>query len=220
MLGQAITLKPFFDRVEVEKAGNLGKDSLVKIQKIIASNGLNDTIDASTTVAPSTGITANLGTGTLTVNGSGSLFPLKFNVSNFENVIGTNFNDGITGDNGNNQLVGNAGKDTLTGGAGNDILNGGAGNDILNGGDGNDTLIGGDGADKFVFTNPKEGIDIIQDFSQGDLIQIPKARFGAKDSSQFNYNVSSGNLSFLGNVFAKLQNAPNFTVDFDIQLLK
>jgi len=54
LLGQAITLKPFG---VVEKAGNLGTDSLVKMQKIIASNLPDDTIDASTTPAPSTGIT-------------------------------------------------------------------------------------------------------------------------------------------------------------------
>ena len=212
LLEQAITLKPFG---VVEKAGNFGTDSLVKIQKIIASNGLNDTINASTTPAPSTGITANLGTGTLTVKGSGSSLPLKFNVSNFENVIGTNFDDTITGDKGNNRLIGNTGKDTLTGGAGNDFLDGGDGNDSLTGGVGNDTLIGGLGADKFVFTDPTEGIDIIKDFSfaEGDKIQISLRKFAATPLKatlgQFNYDSLSGNLSFLGNVLVTLENKPS-----------
>ena len=212
LLEQAITLKPFG---VVEKAGNLGKDSLVKIQKIIASNLPNDTIDASTTPAPSTGITANLATGTLTVKGTGPILPLKFNVSNFENVIGTNFDDTITGDKGNNRLIGNTGKDTLTGGAGNDFLDGGDGNDSLTGGVGNDTLIGGLGADKFVFTNPTESIDIIKDFSfaEGDKIQISLRKFAAtplkETLGQFNYDSLSGNLLFLGNVLVTLENKPS-----------
>jgi len=149
------------------------------------------------------------------VKGTGPILPLKFNVSNFENVIGTNFDDGITGDNGNNRLIGNAGKDTLTGGAGNDFLEGGDGNDSLTGGIGNDTLIGGLGADKFVFTNPTEGIDIIKDFSfaEGDKIQFSLRKFAATPLKatlgQFNYDSLSGNLSFLGNVLVTLENKPS-----------
>ena len=220
LLGQAITLKPFG---VVEKAGKFGTDSLVKIQKIIASNLPDDTIDASTTPAPSTGITANLATGTLTVKGSGSPLPLKFNVSNFENVIGTNFDDTITGDSGNNRLIGNTGKDTLTGGAGNDFLEGGDGNDSLTGGGGNDSLIGGLGADKFVFTSLAQGgIDVIQDFSiaEGDKVQINAARFSATPLNQFNYNSLSGNLSLGGSVFVTLENKPSdFTIGLGIQFI-
>jgi len=152
---KGITLKPFG---VVEKDRFFGTDSLVNIQKIIASNGLNDTIDASTTVAPSTGITVNLATNSLTVKGSGSSLPLNFQVSNFENVIGTKFDDTITGDIISNLLVGGAGNDTIIGGGkdtiiriqDNDTIDGGAGNDIIDGGADNDSLIGGDGDDTFI----------------------------------------------------------------------
>ena len=42
------------------------------------------------------------------------------NLSNFENVIGSNFNDTLIGSSGNNTLTGAGGKDTLTGGLGSD----------------------------------------------------------------------------------------------------
>ena len=145
-LGQAITLKPFG---VVEKAGGFGTDSLISIQRIIASNLLNDTIDSSTTVSPSTGITADLVRNTLTVKGSGSPFPLNLQVFNFENVIGTSFSDTLTGNSANNQLIGNGGDDTINGGDGSDVIEGGAGSDFLNGGSGNDSLTGGDGSDIF-----------------------------------------------------------------------
>jgi Ca2+-binding RTX toxin-like protein len=78
---------------------------------------------------------------------------------NFENVIGSAFNDSISGNAKANTLVGGAGNDTLRGNAGNDILNGGEGTDLgdfggasagvtvnlvtgkASGGDGSDTLI-------------------------------------------------------------------------------
>ncbi len=109
-----------------------------------------------------------------------------------ENAIGGGGNDKIFGNTGNNQLVGNAGKDTinglagqdqLLGGGGGDTMNGGFGNDTLTGGggidtiignDGNDRIIGGAGADKvsggagndvFFFASPKDGGDLISDFS-------------------------------------------------------
>ncbi|HEV2564237.1 MAG TPA: calcium-binding protein [Microvirga sp.] len=54
--------------------------------------------------------------------------------SNFENVIGSRFNDTIVGSRGANRLEGGAGDDTLTDVAGNgaDTLIGGAGNDTYN----------------------------------------------------------------------------------------
>lgn len=50
-------------------------------------------------------------------------------LSNFENLLGSDYNDTLTGDGGNN------------------VLNGGAGDDLLVGGAGADTLIGGNGTD-------------------------------------------------------------------------
>jgi Ca2+-binding RTX toxin-like protein len=54
---------------------------------------------------------------------------LTFNVSQFENVIGSGFADTITGNAASNSLSGGAGNDTISGGAGDDIINGEAGTD-------------------------------------------------------------------------------------------
>ncbi len=61
-------------------------------------------------------------------------------VSNFKNMVGSDFDD---------HLVGNNFSNLIEGGDGKDLLEGGAGNDTLRGGDGDDTLIGGTGADAF-----------------------------------------------------------------------
>ncbi|MEP3890881.1 MAG: hypothetical protein ABJN69_10460, partial [Hellea sp.] len=68
-------------------------------------------------------------------------------LSNFENLIGSNFNDIITGDAEDNTLSGASGNDTLNGSNGDDVLNGGPGADTLIGGEGADLLDGGDGFD-------------------------------------------------------------------------
>ena len=70
-------------------------------------------------------------------------------LSNVENVIGTEFSDTLTGDGLANQLEGREGNDDLDGGAGNDILIGGSGQDALVAGSGNDTLKGDEGNDDF-----------------------------------------------------------------------
>ncbi|MDQ2091955.1 Hint domain-containing protein, partial [Marimonas arenosa] len=51
-------------------------------------------------------------------------------VSNFENVIGSDYNDSIVGDGNDNLLSGGAGDDTLIGSTGSDTLEGGAGTDV------------------------------------------------------------------------------------------
>ena len=103
--------------------GSLGTDTLVKVETIVGSNLLGDTVDHSgASVAPATGTITNLTTGAVTVNGTTSPLPLSFTVSQFENVIGSGFNDSITGDAGNNLLAGGSGNDTLNGGAGNDRI--------------------------------------------------------------------------------------------------
>ena len=236
-LKQGITMKPFG---EVDKGG-LGKDTMHDIKKIVASNTANDTINASTSSA---GIVANLTTKTLTIPAAG----LAFAVVQFENVFGSNLkNDSITGDDfanslngngGNDYLVGNGGNDSLNGGADNDYLDGGIGNDSLNGGTGNDyllgnsgndtllgsrgndNLVGGAGADKFVFTNFFGDTSIIQDFTiaQRDKIQISLIGFGATSVSQFTY--SAGNLSFKGDTFVTLLNAPsNFNISSSVNFV-
>ena len=94
----------------------------------------------------------------------------KGKASNFENIVGSQYNDTITGDSSVNILIGSAGNDTITGGSGNDTIYGEASssgtyanhkahrwsdytlgskdtNDILNGGDGDDTIYGDLGQD-------------------------------------------------------------------------
>ncbi len=77
---------------------------------------------------------------------------------NFENVVGTAFDDKIIGDNGANvlsgqngddKLVGRGGDDTIIGNKGNDEMFGGRGDDLLvwNNGDGSDLMDGGRGYD-------------------------------------------------------------------------
>jgi len=68
-------------------------------------------------------------------------------LSDFENVLGTDFNDILIGDSVDNFLIGGNGDDTLSGLAGDDILAGDSGVDTLRGGGGNDALEGGAGAD-------------------------------------------------------------------------
>jgi Ca2+-binding RTX toxin-like protein len=85
-------------------------------------------------------------------------------ISNFQNVIGSDFGDTITlsttdgtifagigndflqGGAGNDSILANAGDDGLLGGAGNDTLIGGAGSDTIDGGIGDDTIYGDDPA--------------------------------------------------------------------------
>ena len=54
--------------------------------------------------------------------------------TNFENVLGSAYDDELTGNDDANLLMGGAGDDELDGGAGNDTLEGGAGADELDGG--------------------------------------------------------------------------------------
>ena len=82
-------------------------------------------------------------------------------LTNFENLTGSAFNDGLFGDAGANILSGLAGDDVLSGGAGNDTLSGAAGNDNLNGGIGNDTLDGGAGSgDEVTYGGATAGVTV------------------------------------------------------------
>jgi Ca2+-binding RTX toxin-like protein len=64
-----------------------------------------------------------------------------------EDVVGSNFADGITGNNLANYLEGRAGNDTIYGNGGSDLIYGEGDNDTLVGGTGNDYLYGGSGID-------------------------------------------------------------------------
>lgn len=80
--------------------------------------------------------------------------------TNFDSILGSDYNDKLTGNELGNALMGGTGDDVLTGNAGNDTLIGDnvifgfafgkahlGGNDTLLGGDGDDYLIGGIGSD-------------------------------------------------------------------------
>jgi Ca2+-binding RTX toxin-like protein len=107
-----------------------GVDTLIGIETIIGTLQIGDTIDLSGAGTPATGTVTNLTTGVVTVNGSAAPLPLRFNVRQFENVIGSSFADSITGDGANNSLNGGEGNDTLFGTASNDTLEGGKGDDL------------------------------------------------------------------------------------------
>ncbi len=131
----------------IQKAGGLGQDTLLKVERIVANaNVANNTIDASQSFA-GVSVAVNLQTQSLAANNVPGLGTLPFTVVNFDNVIGTNANDSIIGDSQNNQLSGGNGNDTIDGGTGNDTLTGGAGNDTFKGSQGNDSINGGDGTD-------------------------------------------------------------------------
>jgi Ca2+-binding RTX toxin-like protein len=205
-LGKSITLSGVGT---VEKAGEFGTDQLFKVETVIADASVaNNTIDASESL-PGVFITVDLQNQSLAANNVPELGTLPFMVMNFDNVIGTNESDTITGDNQNNQLFGNSG---------NDVISGGRGNDSITGGQGDDILTGGVGADKFIFNSLAEGLDTIKDyrFAQKDVIQVSKVGFGTTNISDFSFDTSNGNLSFLGNQFAFLENLPS---NLSIQLV-
>ncbi|HMB14384.1 MAG TPA: Hint domain-containing protein, partial [Roseovarius sp.] len=111
-------------------------------------------------------------------------------ISNFQNVIGSDFgdtitlsstggtilagggNDGLSGGTGDDTIFGQDGSDTISGGAGNDVLDGddvGAtgGADLISGGDGNDEIIGDTGNDTL---QGDAGSDTIFGGADDDLI--------------------------------------------------
>ncbi|MEL7038173.1 MAG: Ig-like domain-containing protein [Cyanobacteria bacterium J06592_8] len=98
-----------------------------------------------------------------------------------------------------------------------DVLTGNAANNRIEGGNGSDELTGNAGADTFVYQQPTEGVDIIRDFdsSQGDQLEISASGFGgsltvgtvasdqfvlgteaADSNDRFLYDSDSGNVLF------------------------
>jgi Ca2+-binding RTX toxin-like protein len=128
-----------------------------------------------------------------------------------ENLLGSQYDDGLLGDNGanvfngmsgNDTLLGFGGNDWLSGGSGNDSLNGGAGQDLISGGIGADTLFGGADADTFQFVSQYEtagsdpsGIDyantdVILDFNPAqDTIDVHyvDANVGTPGNQDFDF---------------------------------
>ncbi|MDW3224429.1 MAG: calcium-binding protein [Paracoccaceae bacterium] len=83
-------------------------------------------------------------------------------VENFENVVGTAFDDTIRGNNQDNVISGLDGQDKIFGHGGDDTLVGGKGND---------KIFGGKGDDKLVWNNG-DGSDLMKGGSGDDLVQV------------------------------------------------
>jgi Ca2+-binding RTX toxin-like protein len=92
-------------------------------------------------------------------------------VSEFENVIGTSFNDFLEGNDVANIIKGGGGNDFIQGMDGNDTLEGGSGNDTLFGYRDHDLMTGGFGNDIFGFNDllifPEQNSDTLTDFTSG-----------------------------------------------------
>ena len=145
-----------------------------------------------------TGVTVEMGTGSVTITHGGDQFQNR--VIGIENLTGSAYNDVLWGDGTNNVIRGGAGNDFLNGlGVGDrDRLFGDAGNDLLFANGGVDELTGGTGADRFVFdgTTSNQGRDIIFDYSaaQGDRLVYSYATSGPTWTA-YSYN---GTPSLLG----------------------
>lgn len=123
--------------VNVENLRLMGKTAINGIgndgNNIIYANSALNTLDGkggtdtlSYQFGASSGVVAVLSASAATTVSGGSGADV---ISNFENLIGSRFNDNFTGSTANNILAGGLGNDTLTGAGGNDTLDGGVGND-------------------------------------------------------------------------------------------
>lgn len=212
--------------------GKAGNDTLVSIENIIGSTK-DDYItgDAGNNVINGGGgkdlmnggagiDTVSYATDTAAVrieltNGQGGLGAAGDIMNNFENAIGSAFNDIVNGSavanrllggagndviqglDGNDYLQGDDGSDALFGGNGNDTLLGGAGDDFLIGGAGDDALRGGTGRDTFLFA-AASGSDRLVDFDPGqDKIVLTSASSLAVPRGDFDVTTFLGGLSAL-----------------------
>ncbi len=153
----------------------------------------------------------------------------------FENIIGTGFEDTLDGNSGANKIWGGAGGDRIQGNNGNDDLYGEGGNDIIAGNSGDDRITGGAGGDRmtgdqgndvFIFTAIEAQTDVIVDFTRGrdriDLSAID-AIAGTTADDAFSFIGSSafsnvaGQLRFAGGFLTGDVNGDG-VADFTIQL--
>ncbi len=166
---------------KAQTGGDAAGDTLFGIENVIGSAGI-DVITGDSNVnlvdAGDSGDTLDGGAGidTLTYAKSDEAVTIALNgatvatgigghadgdkVSNFENVIGSDFGDEISGDTFANFIDGGKDNDKLSGGGGTDTLLGGEGDDSLNGGLLGDKLIGGAGIDTADYSTSALGVTI------------------------------------------------------------
>ncbi|MFC7378808.1 Ig-like domain-containing protein [Brevundimonas sp. GCM10030266] len=133
----------------------------------------------------SSGVRAQLNTGTAVNNGDGGSDTIR----GFENLTGSAFDDLLVGDAGNNIIRGGLGSDILIGGAGDDILYGGAG--------ASNTLYGGLGNDYFVL----EANDTVVEFeNEGiDTVEVRIDRYNLGANIENLVYGGTGNFTGTGN---------------------
>jgi len=163
------------------EAGN-DKIRLTNVDDIAVRIDAGDGVDQVIFEEFTSGVLVNLKKSGFMQNVSGGPVDIEnpgdglFELTSFENVIGSNFADTLVGDGNANRLFGRDGNDVMRGGdkadqlfgdAGMDELFGGAGQDRLDGGADNDILKGNGGPDTFIF-GANSGTDTVLDFLQGD----------------------------------------------------
>lgn len=120
-----------------------GIDTLTSIENLIGSsfddrlvgNSSNNVLDGGAGLGTDT-LDGGAGTDTVSYESAGSAVTVSLGISglqntggagfdqlsNFENMLGSNFSDRLTGNDGNNVIDGGSGNDTLNGGAGTDTV--------------------------------------------------------------------------------------------------
>ncbi|MBG6210680.1 Ca2+-binding RTX toxin-like protein [Labrenzia sp. EL_126] len=156
-----------------------------------------DTLDLSRAAE---GVQVDLAAGTL--EGSEAV--------NFENVIGTEFDDRITGDDQDNVISGLGGVDTIHGGKGNDILVANKGNDFVFGEEGDDLLVWNNG----------DGSDLMDGGADYDRVQVNFNTDLVNDDLQ-NKDVAEFNVTPNGVQFARVElNDQNVNGLFQLDIRK
>ncbi|MBQ0819662.1 hypothetical protein KBI52_05435 [Microvirga sp. HBU67558] len=113
-------------------SGGAGNDTIIGGSGQEIMDG-GDGIDTVSYALSGQGVSVSLNAGGGGVNDS-----LSDTWVNFENVVGSNYNDSLTGDGKANYISGGLGNDSLYGSGGDDTLDAGAGTDHMQGGEGSD----------------------------------------------------------------------------------
>jgi len=178
---------------------------------IFVNNGQVPIVGATPTVANTTTILVNGGSGddTILLDETNGILPQArvLGGAGNDDITGGSRADILSGQQGDDTLVGMAGSDVLSGGDGNDFLAGGTGDDRLNGEAGNDFLIGGDGTDVVsgdqgddvllggagndIFPwGPGDGNDVVEGQAGFDALQFD----GSDDGEQIDLAANGGRL--------------------------